>query len=109
MKNLFISLIVLNSKAVIIKRTFTRSYQNFMKPIVRIQPQNDLSKQENHPVKIDQETVNLLERLSLVDCANERSLKLIENAVNFANAILSVNTEGIDPLVTVTEDRYLLK
>ncbi|KAL3272549.1 hypothetical protein HHI36_014021 [Cryptolaemus montrouzieri] len=92
----------------IFKRNFSKTNLNLMKPITRIQSNKSWSKQQQNTVKIDKETVNLLERLSLVDCANEQSLKLIENAVNFANAIHSVETEGVEPLITVAEDRPII-
>ncbi|XP_045478416.1 glutamyl-tRNA(Gln) amidotransferase subunit C, mitochondrial [Harmonia axyridis] len=92
---------------IIFNRVLSNSTHNCLKPIVRIKSNKIWNNKPQDPVKIDQETVNLLERLSLVDCANENSLKLIENAVNFASVIHSVDTEGVEPLVTVSEDRPL--
>lgn len=58
--------------------------------------------------KIDANTIALLERLSLVDCANRQSIETLEEAIAFADQILQVNTEGVEPLVTVLEDRPLV-
>lgn len=54
---------------------------------------------------IDSETIGLLERLSLVDCSNKESIGILEDAVQFADQILQVDTTGVEPLVTVLEDR----
>lgn len=89
----------------IFKRTLRNNSQNYFKAIERVKSNKIWNDKPQDPVKIDQETVNLLERLSLVDCANEKSLELIESAVNFASVIHSVNTEGVEPLITVAEDR----
>lgn len=55
--------------------------------------------------KIDAETIAHLERLSLVDCANKQGIETLEEAVAFADQILQVDTEGVQPLVTVLEDK----
>lgn len=54
--------------------------------------------------KIDASTIALLERLSLVDCENKQGIETLEEAIAFADQILQVNTEGVEPLVTVLED-----
>lgn len=59
------------------------------------------------PMKLDQDTVELLERLSLVDFSNAESVVRLEEAVNFASAILSVDTTGVEPMVTPLEDMPL--
>lgn len=58
--------------------------------------------------KIDENTIALLERLSLVDCANRKGIETLEEAIHFADQIQQVNTEGIQPLITVLEDQYNL-
>lgn len=55
--------------------------------------------------KIDATTIALLERLSLVDCANRRSIETLEEAISFADQIQQLNTEGVEPLVSVLEDK----
>lgn len=55
--------------------------------------------------KIDSQTIALLERLSLVDCANKKSIEVLEDAIHFADQISQVDTTGIEPLITVLEDR----
>lgn len=65
----------------------------------RIDPQKLPSK-----TKIDADTIALLERLSLVDCANKKGIETLEAAIEFANQIQQVDTTGVEPLVTVLED-----
>lgn len=55
--------------------------------------------------KIDADTIIHLERLSLVNCANRQGIETLEAAIEFADQIQQVNTEGIDPLITVLEDK----
>lgn len=55
--------------------------------------------------KIDEETIAHLERLSLVDCANRKGIETLEDAIAFADRILQVDTTGVEPLITVLEDR----
>lgn len=59
------------------------------------------------PTKIDAGTIAHLERLSLVDCANKEGIKTLEDAISFADQILQVETKGVEPLITVLEDRQL--
>lgn len=54
---------------------------------------------------IDSNTIALLERLSLVDCANKQGIQILEDAITFADQILQVDTTHVDPLITVLEDR----
>ncbi|KAJ8935242.1 hypothetical protein NQ314_012917 [Rhamnusium bicolor] len=54
--------------------------------------------------KIDADTIALLEKLSLVDCANKRGIETLEAAIEFADQILQVDTSNIEPLTTVLED-----
>ncbi|KAH1016502.1 hypothetical protein HUJ04_007710 [Dendroctonus ponderosae] len=55
-------------------------------------------------VNIDGETIALLERLSLVDCANKKGIETLEAAIEFADKIHQVDTTGVEPLITVLED-----
>lgn len=57
--------------------------------------------------KIDANTIALLERLSLVDCANKQGIETLEEAIAFADQILQINTAYIEPLITVLEDNPL--
>ncbi|XP_025837211.1 glutamyl-tRNA(Gln) amidotransferase subunit C, mitochondrial-like [Agrilus planipennis] len=54
--------------------------------------------------KIDVDTIALLERLSLVNCANRQGIETLEEAIAFADRIQQIDTEGVQPLVTVLED-----
>lgn len=57
------------------------------------------------PIKVDEETISLLEHLSLVDCGNKKGIETLEDAILFADRILHVNTDGVEPMYTVLEDR----
>lgn len=54
--------------------------------------------------KIDADTIALLERLSLVDCANKKGIETLEAAIEFADQIQQVDTSQAEPLITVLED-----
>lgn len=56
--------------------------------------------------KIDANTIALLERLSLVDCANKQGIETLEEAIAFADQILQVDTTDVEPLITPLEDKY---
>ncbi len=47
-----------------------------------------------------------LERLALVDFGNEAGIKRLEAAIRFADQIHLVDTEGVEPMDSVLEDRY---
>lgn len=53
--------------------------------------------------KVDKETILHLERLSLVAFGNEAASKRLEAAVQFADRILSIDTAGVQPMVSVLE------
>lgn len=55
-----------------------------------------------------EETLQLsktLERLSLVDFSQSEVESTLKNALQLADQIVAVNTDGVEPLVTVLEDR----
>ncbi|KAL9695468.1 hypothetical protein quinque_014753 [Culex quinquefasciatus] len=51
--------------------------------------------------------MQLLERLSLVDLDSAEAHRTLEDAIEFASQILSVDTEGVEPLYTVLERERL--
>lgn len=57
--------------------------------------------------KIDQKTIELLERLSLVDFANKKGIERLEDAIRFADQIRVIDTTGVEPMISVLEDRTL--
>ncbi|ETN67598.1 15E1.2 protein [Anopheles darlingi] len=56
---------------------------------------------------IDRHTVQLLERLSLVDLETNDALETLEDSIGFASRILTIGTEGVEPLYTVLERERL--
>ncbi|XP_040206096.1 glutamyl-tRNA(Gln) amidotransferase subunit C, mitochondrial [Rana temporaria] len=71
-------------------------------PTWRIEPEPQ--SQDSH---VTPEVIDHLERLALVDFRNQEGVMRLQSAVNFANQLHSVNTDGIEPLVSVLEDRAL--
>lgn len=60
--------------------------------------------QTSEAITLDQSTVELLERLSLVDFSNTEAVTRLEEAVKFASVIMNVDTTGVAPMVTPLED-----
>ncbi|XP_056386170.1 glutamyl-tRNA(Gln) amidotransferase subunit C, mitochondrial isoform X2 [Hyla sarda] len=58
-------------------------------------------------VHIPPEVIDHLERLALVDFRNQEGVERLERAIQFANQLQKVNTEGVEPLSSVLEDRAL--
>jgi len=56
---------------------------------------------------IDDETIQHLERLSLVNFANVSGVKRLEAAIDLADIVRQVNTEGVEPLYSILEDESL--
>jgi aspartyl-tRNA(Asn)/glutamyl-tRNA(Gln) amidotransferase subunit C len=70
-------------------------------PLQAIKP---IENTNNKDVKIDKTTINLLERLSLVKCDTVEGVKVLEDSIAFANKILDINTDNIEPLYSVLEN-----
>lgn len=52
--------------------------------------------------------IDHLERLSLVEFNNKAGVERLHNAIKFANQLYMVNTDGVEPLDNVLEDRQVL-
>ncbi|XP_047470528.1 glutamyl-tRNA(Gln) amidotransferase subunit C, mitochondrial-like [Penaeus chinensis] len=57
--------------------------------------------------KVDLKLVQLLEKLSLVDFANKEGVARLEAAIDLADKLSVVDTDGVEPMITVLEDRSL--
>ncbi|KAK7088071.1 glutamyl-tRNA(Gln) amidotransferase subunit C, mitochondrial-like [Littorina saxatilis] len=57
--------------------------------------------------EISRDLVEHLERQSLVEFSNEEGLKRLSDAIQSANKLYMVDTEGVEPLDSVLEDRAL--
>lgn len=64
-----------------------------------------LGNREKSEVKVEKNTLALLERLSLVKCDTAEGVKVLEDSISFADQILHINTKGVEPLYTVLEDQ----
>lgn len=62
---------------------------------------------ESSSTKIDEATALYLESVSLVGFESEKTVKIVEDAINFADQIFEVNTVNVEPLVTVLENEYV--
>lgn len=59
------------------------------------------------PIEIDTKTIQLLERLSLVDLDSERALATLKSSIQFADKIAHIRTDHVRPLYTVLEKQQL--
>ncbi|KAM5194806.1 glutamyl-tRNA(Gln) amidotransferase subunit C, mitochondrial isoform 1-T1 [Mantella aurantiaca] len=62
---------------------------------------------ESQDSHVTPELIDHLERLALVDFRNQEGVQRLQSAIHFANQLLSVNTDGIEPLASVLEDRAM--
>lgn len=83
------------------------SYVRFLNSKIPAKPIQLDFKTSIRRTKINEDTINHLERLSLVNFGNEKGIKILEDAIEFADQLSNVNTDGVEPLVTVLEDRYV--
>ena len=58
-------------------------------------------------VTISEDTILHLERLSLVDFANVEGIRRLEEAIEFAQPLKEVYTDGIEPMYTILDDATL--
>lgn len=83
-------------------------------------PKGRQSKVPQHPVdaeisnqeipsnnKVDIQLVQHLEKLSLVDFANREGLLRLQASISMADRLSLVNTDGVEPLYSVLEDRSI--
>lgn len=71
---------------------------------VPVTPIQTLVKDNNTRVAIDKNTLALLERLSLVKYDTPEGIKVLEDSIAFADNILHLNTNNVQPLYSVLED-----
>lgn len=58
-------------------------------------------------IVLSEQTVRLLERLSLVDLDSKEAYRTLQDSIEFASTILHIDTDGVEPLYTVLEQRKL--
>ena len=54
--------------------------------------------------EISEELIRYLERTSLVQFQSQEGIDKLHEAINFANQIKDVNTEGVEPLHSLQEN-----
>ncbi|XP_053325918.1 glutamyl-tRNA(Gln) amidotransferase subunit C, mitochondrial [Spea bombifrons] len=64
-------------------------------------------KTERQDSCVNAEVIDHLEHLALVDFRNQEGVQRLEKAIQFANQLHRVDTDGIEPLASVLEDRPL--
>ncbi|NP_001288258.1 glutamyl-tRNA(Gln) amidotransferase subunit C, mitochondrial isoform X1 [Danio rerio] len=57
--------------------------------------------------RISPDLVDKLERLALVDFGSEEGVDCLEKAIRFADQLHVINTDGVEPMDSVLEDREL--
>lgn len=57
--------------------------------------------------KISKEMIEHLERLALVDFANQAGIERLESAIRFADQLHLVNTDDVEPMDSVLETQYV--
>ncbi|XP_040106807.1 glutamyl-tRNA(Gln) amidotransferase subunit C, mitochondrial [Oryx dammah] len=57
--------------------------------------------------RVTGELIQHLERLSLVDFGSQEAVARLEKAIAFADRLRAVNTDGVEPMESVLEDRCL--
>lgn len=72
---------------------------------IPLSPVPTLENEHTSPVKVDRNTISLLERLSLVSYDTDEGVKILEDSITFANKILHINTDEVEPLYSVLEDQ----
>ncbi|XP_072104017.1 glutamyl-tRNA(Gln) amidotransferase subunit C, mitochondrial [Mobula birostris] len=61
----------------------------------------------SQPPEVSMEMIDHLERLALVDFRNQEGVQRLASAIQFANQLHVVDTEGVEPMDSVLEDRPL--
>lgn len=64
-------------------------------------------KTSDDDIRIDVRTIQLLERLSLVNLEGDGALKTLRSSIQFAKRIENIRTDNKKPLYTVLENRPL--
>lgn len=71
------------------------------------QPVKEIFPAPFEEVEIDTKTIQLLERLSLVNLDGKEALKTLQSSIQFAVKIANINTTNTKPLYTVLEEKPL--
>ncbi|EDV32000.1 uncharacterized protein Dana_GF19721 [Drosophila ananassae] len=58
-------------------------------------------------IELDPKSIQLLERLALVDLDSERALETLKSSIQFADKITHIQTDNVRPLYTVLEQQQL--
>lgn len=69
--------------------------------------QHDLIDDDDGDVELDEATLHQLQRWSLVKLDDDKALSALKKSIKFANKILKIDTEGVEPLYTVLENKYV--
>ncbi|XP_071428129.1 glutamyl-tRNA(Gln) amidotransferase subunit C, mitochondrial isoform X2 [Pithys albifrons albifrons] len=66
-----------------------------------------LSAHRDPPQKVSVEVLDHLEHLALVDFRDAEGVERLQKAIEFADQLHEVNTDGVEPMDSVLEDRCL--
>lgn len=84
---------------IISRRLLTKVPSTPVIPLEKNSPQP-----QNTKIKVDSNTIALLERLSLVKCDTVEGVEILEDSIAFADKILHINTDNVAPLYSVLEN-----
>ncbi|XP_015221904.1 glutamyl-tRNA(Gln) amidotransferase subunit C, mitochondrial isoform X2 [Lepisosteus oculatus] len=71
------------------------------------QRQENTNVPKSKPTRVPPDLVDKLERLALVDFRNKEGVACLERAIRFADQLHIIDTEGVEPMDSVLEDRQL--
>lgn len=86
------------------RHTFIRQTARHCSHKVPVRPVTGLENRKDQKVVVDRNTLSLLERLSLVKCDTAEGVKVLEDSIAFANKILHIDTNDVEPLYSVLEN-----
>lgn len=96
---MFLKLYVKN----ILKKSSVGFMRNIFPPLVNSTIHFSQCSCRHNGRKLDDETIRQLETLSLVNFESKEHIQVVEDAINFATKIESVNTDNVEPLISVLE------
>ena len=88
-------------------RVMSRRAASSLHPSIPSSPVSSKFAKSEKKTVIDQDTIEHLERISLVDFANVRGIERLEEAIELANIITKVDTTNVEPLYSILEDEAL--
>jgi len=80
-----------------------RRFINTLHPSIPSRPVLSPSSSFGQKLKVDQDTLNMVEQASLLRCQNKQDMVRLGDATRLASHLLSVDTSSVEPLVHIHE------